>query len=118
MSDLDKRRHQRIDSLNLSYVCTDGNAPVVRQSMGRTLNVSESGICLETHFELVAGMNLTLGIAFENHVIDLEGRVVYCRPGKGGRYESGVEFYEISREDYEVLRRFIEAFQRHRDDAP
>lgn len=115
MTTSDHRRHHRIDSLNLSYVCTSDTAPVVRQSMGRTLNVSESGICLETHFELVAGMDLTLGIAFENHVIDLSGRVVYCRPGrKNGRYESGVEFSEMSHEDFAVLKEFITAFNRQR----
>ena len=110
MTEVNKRRHSRVDSLNLSYIRTDGNAPVVQQSMGRTLNVSESGICLETHFALVAGMDLTLGIAVENHVIDLEGRVVYCREGSDGRYESGVEFFDISRDDLVVLREFIKIF--------
>ena len=59
-----KRKHQRFASLNLSYVCLDENNNVVTQGMGRTLNISESGILLETNFpiELKYLVLLTIGL--------------------------------------------------------
>ena len=42
----DKRKHFRVNSLNLSYVYVDGNNDEEKQTIGRTLNVSESGILL------------------------------------------------------------------------
>jgi hypothetical protein len=44
MDTQEKRKHARFNSLNLSYVCLDENNQVIKQGMGRTLNVSESGI--------------------------------------------------------------------------
>ena len=35
----EKRKHARINSLNLSYVCLDENNKIIKQGMGRTLNV-------------------------------------------------------------------------------
>ena len=46
MNPVDKRRHTRYESLNLSYVCLDENDNIIKQGMGRTLNISESGILL------------------------------------------------------------------------
>ena len=45
-----KRKHARYDSLNLlTYVCVDSDGKEWNQGMGRTLNISESGLQLETH---------------------------------------------------------------------
>ena len=50
MMTLEKRIKPRADSHNiLSYVCLDEENEIVEQGMGRTLNVSEGGILLETH---------------------------------------------------------------------
>jgi len=47
---MDKRRHIRIDSFNLSHVCLEEDGMVINECVGKTLNVSESGILLETRF--------------------------------------------------------------------
>ena len=46
----ERRRHPRFESLNLiSYVVYDETDNAVRQGMGRTLNISKTGICLDTY---------------------------------------------------------------------
>ena len=53
MDQEDKRKNQRIDSHNLlTYSCLDKNGAVITQGMGRTLDVSEGGILLETQAKL------------------------------------------------------------------
>ena len=48
MTTKEKRKHYRVDSLNLlSYTCQDEEGNLVKHGMGRTLNVSESGILLK-----------------------------------------------------------------------
>ena len=54
MNTNEKRKHPRVNALNLSYICLDEDQQVIKQGMGRTLNVSESGILLETHFPIEA----------------------------------------------------------------
>ena len=60
MATQEKRKHARFSSLNLSYVCLDENNQIIKQGMGRTLNVSESGILLETHFPIDKSHIVTL----------------------------------------------------------
>jgi hypothetical protein len=65
MTSENKRKHERIQSLNLSYICLDEDANIIKQGMGRTLNISESGILLETHFpmgNMKLGFNLLIWI--------------------------------------------------------
>jgi len=110
MTTINQRRHQRIDSLNLTYVSADEGDTTVYQGMGRTLNVSESGICLETHFSVDTSNSLTITIAFEDVLVDLKGRVVYCRDGEEGRFAIGVEFVEVDEEGLKALKEFIRLF--------
>ncbi len=107
----EKRRSPRVDSLNLiAYACLDENGNVANQGMGRTLNVSESGILLESRDQLDSEYVLIVDIGIEDDVVDLKGRVVHSKVNKGNNHETGIEFTEIAREDLAKLRRFIELF--------
>ncbi len=109
----DKRRHTRVDSLNLSYVCIDENNIVVHEGMGRTLNVSESGILLEIHFSAETTHYLSLTIAFEDDLIDIRGKIVHSRSGKHGTFEAGIEFVEMDEPGLRVLKKYIKLFREY-----
>ncbi|MEJ2200271.1 MAG: PilZ domain-containing protein [Desulfuromonadaceae bacterium] len=105
------RKDKRLDSLNLTYVCVDDHGSIVQKSMGRTLNVSESGICLETHFSIDTSHFLTVTIALENKLVDIKGTVAFSRPGQEGKFETGVKFIEVDQQSRVVLHKFIELFK-------
>jgi hypothetical protein len=111
MSTIEKRRHVRIDSFNLSYICVDEKGEVVNQGMGRTLNVSESGILLETYFLIESGQLLELTIALDDKLIDIKGKVVHHRRGKGRSFEAGIEFADLTEEMLNDIKIYIEMFQ-------
>jgi len=79
--------------------------------MGRTLNVSESGVCLETHFEIDTSHFLTVTIALEDELINIKGRVAFSRPGIEEKFETGVEFIEVDQQSRVILHKFIELFK-------
>lgn len=108
---VDNRRHIRIDSLNLSYVCIDEEGEAVNEGMGRTLNVSESGILLEAPFVTSTRQSMALTIALNEEIIELTGRVVHCRPGENGMCETGVEFFQMEEATFEVLKKFVLLFK-------
>jgi c-di-GMP-binding flagellar brake protein YcgR len=110
MSTPNKRKHERIKSLNLSYVLVDGRFSEEKQTMGRTLNVSESGIRLETHLPVEIGSHLLLSIGLEDKVVDITGRVVHSMQNKEGAYELGVQFIDPDAKARETLQAFIKAF--------
>jgi len=78
--------------------------------MGRTLNVSESGICLETHFAIDTSTFLTLTIALADTLVEIRGKVIYCRPAESDMFETGVEFIDLSQSSLAVLKEFITLF--------
>ena len=112
MTTEEKRRHYRVDSQNLlNYACYDENDHIVKQGMGRTLNVSETGILLETHIPIDSQYEVGLTIGFEEDLINLRGKVVYTKAGKDGKFESGIQFMDIDPDTNTLLKRFITAFR-------
>ena len=93
----DKRRHIRIESTNLlNFVCTGGDGEPCQQGMGRTLNVSESGILLETYKPLDAQTRISITIGIEEELVDIEGEVVFLKESTKDIYEAGIQFSQIN----------------------
>lgn len=111
MTSVNKRRHIRIDSLNLSHISVSEEDEVVHQGMGRTLNMSESGILLETKFRIPAGDTLTISIGLEDDLMELEGQVVFSKETGPGMHETGIEFIDTDETVLLMLRAFLKTFQ-------
>jgi hypothetical protein len=109
MKKQEKRKHKRLDSLNLSYVCLDEDGKAIKQGMGRTLNLSESGILLETHFPIQLGYSVILGIGLHDDLVDIKGRPKHTRALENGVYEVGIEFVEPSADARRVVHDFLDA---------
>ncbi len=118
MAGIERRAHNRVDSFNLlAYSCHDKNNETVAQGMGRTLNISESGILLETSEPIAETVEVILTVAFRDEVVALKGRVVRAMPGYEGKFESGIRFHGLGPGDSDLLRQYIKAFKeeyRHR----
>jgi len=112
MTTQEKRKHARISSLNLSYICLDENDQIIKQGMGRSLNVSESGILLETHFPIDNQHVVILTLGLEEDLVDIKGRPVHTRINSEGKYEVGIEFLESKAKARKALKNFIDAFQK------
>ncbi|MEE4359183.1 MAG: PilZ domain-containing protein [Desulfococcaceae bacterium] len=111
MATHEQRKNPRVDSLNLSYVCIDENDNILMEGMGRTLNVSESGILLETHFSILPGQNISLTLAIGEELLDIEGQVVRSTQSENSSYQTGIEFARLDLKNFSVLKKFIRLFQ-------
>ncbi|PIE70454.1 MAG: hypothetical protein CSA22_07815 [Deltaproteobacteria bacterium] len=118
--DVDNRKFDRFDSLNLlSYVChVREEAASVKQGMGRTLDVSEGGIQLETHVPLDLDHTVSLNIGLKEDMCVINGTVVYCRKAGNGMYESGIQFFDVDLAAKRTLQAFIDDFIRAKDQEP
>ena len=107
-----QRNTERFESLNLlSYVCIDSDGKEWKQGMGRTLNISETGIKLETHEPIETQYVVLLSIGMEEDVVDIKGKVVYCNRGPETHFESGIRFDEIDDDALSILRSYIRVFE-------
>jgi len=109
MSD-NKRKHERYAALNLSYICEDKDGDVLYEGMGRTMNVSEGGMLLETSCYITPGNHLTLEVALEDALINLRGRVVYCNEQQEKKFYTGLALVEPDVGNQAILDHFIKIF--------
>ncbi len=80
------RRHTRYGTRNLQV-----ESPVY----GWAINLSESGLCLESLGELVAGAEYTFRLSFGSSFLSLPGRVAWCRLDRSEMTRQGsVEVYQ------------------------
>ncbi len=106
-----QRRHERVNSLNLLYLCVKKNGEVVQQGMGKTLNVSESGIRLETTFPIASKETLWITLGIEDDVVDLKGKIMHS-VAKDNQYEYGIEFIDIDDSSRVILTEYIKVFKK------
>ncbi len=112
MTENDRRLYPRIDALNLiAYDFMDEDGQVVMRGMGKTLNISEGGILLETHIQIEQQYDASLSIGLENDLIDIKGKFVASKPGKADKFESGIKFLEIDETALAILKLYIKAFK-------
>lgn len=117
MSEKEKRKHPRINSLNLlAYVCMNENSEIVRQGMAKTLDVSEGGILMETHVPVDPQHTVSLTLGLKDELTDVKGKVVHFRKDGNGRFQSGIQFMENQEPTWRGLRKFIEAFRKQHGD--
>jgi hypothetical protein len=103
-----KRTFPRVNTLNLiSFECKDADDVVIQQGMGRTINLSEAGILLETHAPIMPDISVNMSIGFEEELVEIEGKVVYSKPSQQETFETGIKFIEPDESQMTVIRRFI-----------
>jgi hypothetical protein len=107
-----ERRYVRTESLNLlDYVLVDEKGAVVARAMGRTLNISEKGILLETHIKFEPGQLLLITIGLEEDLVDLKGLVKHVEMRDDMTFSAGIEFLEFDGEGSRVLHNYLDAFE-------
>lgn len=96
----EKRTSRRIRSLNhASYTPRKDERQEYIVSVGRTLDVSEGGVKVESHRQLAHATKLEMGIAFEDQIITAKGEVVHTEELKNGLFGTGIRFTSIKEED-------------------
>jgi CRP-like cAMP-binding protein len=112
MLNLEQRKHQRIDAVNLfNYVCLDQNNRQVGQGMGRTLNLSESGVLIETPRAIDPQHVLSIHIGLENARVNFKGQVIHSRPSGRIQFRSGIRFLTADKDAYLHFRKHLQGLR-------
>jgi len=109
----EKRKSTRIPSINLlHYTCRDASGNAVTQGMGKTLNVSEHGMLLETHVLFGADRQLSLAIALEDDLMAFTGTIVHTDPMGEDRYTYGIRFDALDETKRLFLKQYMQLLER------
>jgi len=89
----DKRRHVRLETGNLiSYESISSKGQIVSRGMGKALNISRSGILLEASKFVKSDYVSLTTVDFDNNLIQIKGRPIYCTRTDSGMYQVGISF--------------------------
>jgi hypothetical protein len=105
----EKRRHRRLNSDHLiSYVHLHDEYGPSEGGMGKTLNLSEGGIKMQTYLSFPVKTTLEMTIAIEDRLIKAKGSLVYLEDGGEEVYDMGISFSEMQPSEKRYLVQFIE----------
>jgi hypothetical protein len=115
MDEIERRKHARIETRNLiSHDSINKKGQIVSRNMGRAIDVSRSGILLETAQPIDGDYVSIVTVDLENKLIELKGRVIYCRKTQSGMYHAGIEFMGSEQETTSFAVKLIKLFHRRK----
>lgn len=114
MSDdlFERRQAERRYALKfLDYEILSAQGEVTGRGLARTLNVSETGLRLETgqFFEPEQKLRITLGL--DNDLVQINGRVINSQPENDDLCSSGVMFLEFDEADRQTYQKHLNALK-------
>lgn len=114
----ERRKFIRPESLNLlDYQVIDDRGRQGEYAMGRTLNVSEGGILMETRTALTANWKVMITLGLQEDLVEILGRIIRSAP-HADVFQNGIEFTNMTDDKREILQRYIEAFKTHFEEDP
>ena len=94
---VEKRKHPRVDINNLvSYRCMDDMGNMTKEGRGKSVNISQGGILIETHDPFEWQDILLLFIDIEDELVSIKGKVIYCNAANFGKFRTGIQFLETN----------------------
>jgi hypothetical protein len=89
----DNRQYTRVETCNLiSFLSVDADGHVLRQGMGKALDISQNGMLLESALPVDSEYVSLMSTDPDNNLIEITAKVAYSRRGRTGSYLTGVQF--------------------------
>ena len=108
---MEKRQHPRVRTFNLiSFVSVDSNGKISERNMGKALNISQSGLFLETPNRVLSESISMMSVDANNNLIEIKGEVIYSAERSNGRFGAGVRFMGSHAENIQFAMKLIRAF--------
>jgi hypothetical protein len=116
MDGVERRKHTRVETRNhILYESMDNEGQIVCRSMGKAINISQSGILLESPDPIEKGNVTLVTVDLENNLIEMKGSLIYCRETDSGMYQSGFSFIGSDEETSKFAVKLIKLYhhQKH-----
>ena len=95
----DLRQSPRMDAGNLiCFACLDPEGSVLSQSMGKAVDISQTGLLLESALSVESDLVSLVSTDRSNRLLEIKGRVVYSRRSRSGNYLTGIQYIGTANE--------------------
>jgi len=74
----------------------DDSGNQTKEGRGRSVNISQGGILIETHDPFEWQNIIILSIDIEDESVSIKGKVIYCNAANFGKFRTGIQFLETN----------------------
>jgi hypothetical protein len=115
MGEANQRQYARVETCNLiSYACIDAQGTMIKQGMGKALDISQSGLMLESSCPIESEYISLLSAGPDDRLVNIVGKVAYARRGRSGSYKTGIRFTGSHEENVQFAISLIKTFHYRR----
>ena len=112
---LDQRDYPRVEACNLiSYAVDNGGGNLTDHRMGKALDVSQNGICLETVRQVKSEYISLMTSDVEENLIEIKGRVAYSQKNGQNQFRTGIRFEGTRDENIRFAKKLIRVYYNRR----
>ena len=111
MATPERRKHPRVKVYYpIYYVCTDEKGSTVQQNMGVVLNISQSGILIETAVGVFSKYIKLISTDYNKNIIEIKGKVAYCKRTQSEKYRTGISFAGSHAQNINFAKKLIKSY--------
>ena len=82
----------------------------MQQNMGVALNISQSGILIETADSVFSKYVTLISVDLKENIIEIKGKVAYCKKNKSGKYQTGICFEGTHAQNIHFAKELIKSY--------
>jgi len=90
----------------------DDSGKLTMQGRGKSVNISQGGILIETHDPFEWQDILLLSIDIEDESVSIKGKVVYCSAANFGKFRIGIQFLETNEKIVSFVTGLLETYSK------
>jgi len=112
----DRRKFPRTKTRNLiAHVSVDDNGKMISQGLGKTLDISQGGMLLETPYPIEAGLLSLIAVDKDSILFEINADLVYCKKSAAGMYQSGIKFVGTELQVRNFVTRLIKEYNHRKN---
>ncbi|MCB9481527.1 MAG: PilZ domain-containing protein [Desulfobacteraceae bacterium] len=107
---------KRPESVNLVYFAVFNDLDKLRQQgMGKTLNISEGGILLETYEKIADEGTIVLTLGLRDETVDIQAKTAHLSELENGIFHTGLSFIIENPLQLDRIKQYILLFESMND---
>jgi len=115
MGEANQREYVRVETSNLiSYACLDAQGTMIKQGMGKALDISQNGLMLESSCPIESEYISLVSADPDDRLVGIGGKVAYTRRSRTGTYKIGIRFTGSQEENVQFAASLIKTFHYRR----
>jgi len=115
MGETNQRQYARVETCNLiSYACIDDQGSMIKQGMGKALDISQNGLMLESGYPIESEYVSLMSADPDDRLVNIVGKVAHTRRSPSGNYKIGIRFTGSHAENVQFAASLIKTFHYRR----